>query len=84
MSWDESAPPTALRRPLQMTERHLIALPTAGTHPEAPSWLGRPRALASTTTPIPAAAGLLVRGRARMWMWLCVGAAAVWWVHAQS
>ena len=38
MSWDESAPPTALRRPLQMTPRHLIALRTAGTHPEAPSW----------------------------------------------
>ena len=38
VSWDESAPPTALRRPLQMTPRHLIALPTAGTHPEAPSW----------------------------------------------
>ena len=38
MSWDESAPPTVLRRPLQMNSRHLIALPTAGKHPEVPSW----------------------------------------------
>ena len=81
--WNESAPPTARRRPLQMTRRHLTALPSAGTNPEPPSWTTHMH-LPQPPRPYQLPPACFVRGRARVWMWLCVGVTAIWRVHAQS
>ena len=81
--WNESAPPTARRRPLQMTRRHLTALPTAGTHPEPPSWATHMH-LPQPPRPYQLPPACFVRGRARVWMWQCVGVTAIWRVHALS
>lgn len=83
MLWNESAPPTARRRPLQMTRRHLTALPTAGTHPEPPSWATHMH-LPQPPRPYQLPPACFVRGRARVWMWQCVGVTAIWRVHALS